>query len=62
MKVVEGENPAGYCFVLRNLIPINFFKKVMIVKLKIYGKICVLRIIRDTFFPSIWSAIKRGMG
>ena len=40
----------------------------MIVKLKIrirgkiFGKICVLKTIRDIFFPSMWSAIKRGIG
>ena len=24
--IILGENPAGHCFVLRDLIPINFFK------------------------------------
>ena len=66
--IILGENPAGHCFVLRDLIPINFFKYVMIVKLKmrvtckIFGKICLLKTIRDTFRPSMWSAIKRGKG
>ena len=23
---ILGENPAGHCFVLKDLIPINFFK------------------------------------
>ena len=46
-SIILGQNPAGHRFVLRNLIPINFFKQVMIVKLKmrtrgkIFGKICV---------------------
>ena len=45
--MILGENSAGHCFVSRDLIPINFFKKVMNVKLKmqttgkIFGKICV---------------------
>ena len=24
--IIPGENPDGHCFVLRDLIPINFFK------------------------------------
>ena len=53
--IIQGDNSAGHCFVLRNLIPMNFFKYAMIMKLKIcttgkmFGKIC-LKTIRDTFF------------
>ena len=42
-----GDNLGRHCFVLRDLNPMNFFKKVMIVKLKmctkgkIFGKICI---------------------
>ena len=38
-----GDNLAESCFVLRDLIPINIFKKVMIIKLKMCttGKILV---------------------
>ena len=42
-----GDNLAGNCFVLRDLILIDFFKQVMIVKPKMcttaqdFGKICV---------------------
>ena len=25
-RIILGENPAGHCFVLRELIPISFFK------------------------------------
>ena len=32
--ILQGDNYAGYCFVLRVLIPINFFKLVVIIKLK----------------------------
>ena len=45
--LILGESPAGHCFVLRDLISINFLKHVMIVKLKmratgkIFGEICV---------------------
>ena len=48
-------NPAGYCFVIRDLFPVRFFKLIMIVFLKInaagknFGKI-YLQVIRDTFF------------
>ena len=61
------DNPAGHCFVLRDLFPMRFFKLVMIVLLKIYatdkffGKIC-LKTIRDIFFSDMWSAISGGTG
>ena len=60
-----GDNPAGHCFALRDLIPINILKHVMIVKLKMCTTEKVLvkflsKTIRDTFFPNMWSAIKRG--
>ena len=29
--IIPGDNPAGKCFVLRNLVPTSFFKQVMIV-------------------------------
>ena len=32
-----GDN-TGHCFVLRDLVPRNFFKEVMILKLKMHGK------------------------
>ena len=51
----------------KGLFPMRFFKLVMIVLLKIcatdkiIGKIC-LKIIRDTFFSSMWSAISEDGG
>ena len=45
--ITLGENLAGHCFVLIDLIPINIFKQVRIVKLKmhptgkIFDKVCV---------------------
>ena len=33
--IILGENPAGHCFLLRDLIPVNLFKYIMIAKLKI---------------------------
>ena len=32
--IILGDNPAGHCFVLRDLITTTFFKEVMILKLK----------------------------
>ena len=62
-----GDNPAGHCFVLRDLFQMSFFKLIMIVLLKTYtasktfGKIC-LKAIRDTFFSNMWSVIRGGKG
>ena len=45
--IIIGDNPAGNCFLLRYLSPMNFFKQFMIVKLKmritgrIFGNICI---------------------
>ena len=56
--IIQGDNSAGHCFVLRNLIPMNFFKYVMIMKLKmcstgkVFGKIC-LKTVRDTLFQYV---------
>ena len=66
-EIILGDNPAGHCFVLRDLFPMSFFKLVMIVLLKIYttskifGKI-FLKAIRDTFFPicGLWSGEREG--
>ena len=55
---ILGDNPAGHCFVLRDLFPMSFFKLVMIVLLKIYttskifGKI-FLKAVGDTFFQYV---------
>ena len=52
--IIQGKISAGHCFVLRDSTPMKFFKKVLIMKLKmcttgtIFGKIC-LKAIRDTF-------------
>ena len=60
--IIQGDNPAGHCFVLRDLFLMSFFKLVMIVLLKIYvagkvfGKI-YLKAIRNTFSSSMWSVI-----
>ena len=60
MGIILGDNPAGQCFALGDLIPI----KLMVVKLKIctvckiFGNI-FLKAIRDTF---MWSEIKGWMG
>ena len=65
--ITLGNNPAGHCFVLRDLFPISFFKLVMIVLLKIYaagkmlGKICQ-KAITGTFFSNMESVIERGTG
>ena len=32
--IILEDNPAGNCFLLRDLIPMNFFNEVVIVKLK----------------------------
>ena len=29
--IILGNNPAGHCFVLKDLVPLSFFKQVMIV-------------------------------
>ena len=56
--MLKGDNSAGYCFVLRVLIPMNFLKYVVIMKLKmctigkIFGKICP-KAIGDTFFQYV---------
>ena len=45
--IILGDDPAGHFFVLRDLITMNFFKSVMIMKLKIqtvgkiFGKIYI---------------------
>ena len=56
--IILGDNSVGYCFVLRDSIPMKFFKKVMIMKVKmcttgkICGKLC-LKAIRHTFFQHL---------
>ena len=56
--IILGDNSAGHCFVLRDSIPMKFFKKVMIMKVKmcttgkIFGKLC-LKAIRHTFFQHL---------
>ena len=67
MEIIQGDNPAGHCFVLRDLFPMTFFKLVMIVLLKIYaaGKIfgkIYLKAIRNTFFSNMWCVISGGKG
>ena len=63
--IILRHNPAGHCFVLRDLFPIEFSKLVMIVLLKIYttgnsfGKMC-LKAIRDTIFRNLGSLIRGG--
>ena len=32
--IIQGDNSTRYCFIIRDLISMNFFKKVMIMKLK----------------------------
>ena len=50
--IIQRDNPAGHCFVLKDLFPMSFSKLVMVVLLKIYaagknfGRIC-LKAIRD---------------
>ena len=54
-SIILGDNPAGHCFVLRDLIPMKFFKYVIIVKLKmhttvkIFAKICVQKLLEIPF-------------
>ena len=58
--IIQGDISAGDCFVLRDSIPMKFFKQAMIMKLKtctigkIFSKIC-LKAIRDTFFQYLVS-------
>ena len=53
--IIQGDNCPEHCFVPRNLILMNFFEYVVIMKLKtcttgkIFGKI-YLKPIRDAFF------------
>ena len=35
--IILGANPAEHCFVLRDLVPMSFFKKAMIVLLKMHA-------------------------
>ena len=57
--IVLGKSPAGYCFVVRDLTPINFFKWVMIAKLKmrptvkIFGKSLCQRYQKHLFFVCV---------
>ena len=57
--MILEDYPTGCCFVLRDLLPTGFSKKVMILQLKIhptskiFGKIC-LKAIRNTFFFNIY--------
>ena len=63
--IILGEDCAGHCFVLRDLIPINFSKWSWNWKYapqaKFLENLC-LKTIRGTFCPSMGSVIKRGMG
>ena len=64
--IILGDNPAGHCFLLRDIFAMSSFKLVMVVLLKIYaaGKIFCkisLKVIRDAFFSNMWSAIRRGI-
>ena len=64
--IIVGDNPAGHCFVLRNLLPMSFFKLVMIVLLKIYiagklfGKICLKAIVIDTIWRDLFMTTALG--
>ena len=53
-RMILGDNPAGHCFVLRNLVLIELFQIshdcVTKYRLKTY-----LKAIRDTFFPNVWN-------
>ena len=52
--MILGDNPAGHCFVLRDLVLIELFQIshncVTKYRLKTY-----LKAIRDTFFPNMWN-------
>ena len=52
--MILGDNPAGHCFVLRDLVLIELFQIshdcVTKYRLKTY-----LKAIRDTFFPNVWN-------
>ena len=56
--IIQGDNSTRHCFIINDLISMNFFKKVMIMKLKmctaskVFGKI-YLKAIRDTFFQHV---------
>ena len=53
-RMILGDNPAGHCFVLRDLVLIELFQIshdcVTKYRLKTY-----LKAIRDTFFPNMWN-------
>ena len=64
--IILADNPAGHCFVLRNLFPMGFFKLVMIVLLEIYvggklfGKICLKAIVIDTIWRDLFMTTALG--
>ena len=64
--IIPRDNSARHSFVLRDLIPQNVFKYLVIVQLKMcttgkfFSKIC-LKATRNTFFPML-SAVKGEMG
>ena len=65
--MLQGDNSAGYCFVLRILIPMNFLKYVVIMKLKMctIGKIFGKNLSKSYwryFFPICGLQSKEGWG
>ena len=67
--IILGDNPAGHCFVLRNLVPMSFLllkmyapenKMIMLLKMhvsgRIFDKICPKAI--KTVFSNMWSVIR----
>ena len=62
MGMILGYNPAGNSFVLTDLVPNSFFKKVMVPSAgRSFGIIC-LKAIRETLFSSLWGVIRGGWG
>ena len=58
--MILGYNPAGNSFVLTDLVPDSFFKKVMVPSAgRSFGRIC-LKAIRETLFSSLWSVFRGG--
>ena len=57
--IIQRDNSDEHCFVLRDLIPMNFFRLVMIMKLemcttgKVFAIICLKAICLKTFFQYV---------
>ena len=65
--IIIGDNPAGHCFLLRYLIPMNFFKYSWLWDWKCASQVeflikFVFKNWEITFFPNMGSVIRKRMG